>query len=148
MVISQHVKGLMNITASSDSYNMCHQVVDYGWNNFWSINNTANSWIQFDFKDFQVSPQSYTIKSNGHDYHHLLSWKIEGSNDASSWLPIHSNSSNDLNGMYITKHFTCSRTYNEFFRYIRLTQTGKNSSRCDHLQMSEIEFFGIVKSRI
>ena len=140
-----HEKGIMSITASSNSYNTCHQVVDYGWNNYWHTGNVSNSWIQFDFQDRWVSLESYSLKSDGSVYH-LQTWIIQGSNDASSWTDLDSRNTSELNGKYITKHFTCSHEANgKQFRYIRLTQTGTDSSRCHHLMLSEVELFGTLK---
>ena len=126
-----------------------HQVVDREWSGWYYGSNVANSWIQFDFKDKGVWLESYTIKSDGNDVSdktHLREWEIQGSNDASFWKKLDSRNTNDLNGKYVTQHFTCSEKRKEAFRYIRLIQTGRNMSESHELRFSEIEFFGSIVS--
>ena len=144
-----HSKGLIEVTASSNEYKQCYNVLDYGWNSHWRTNDVANSWIQFDMKDSRVCLASYTIKTfdGGPGDCHLRKWKIEASNDCSNWVPLDVEDTDALNGYYFTKNFECSQRTNEFFRYIRLTQTGKNWCNNDnYLLFKEIEFFGRLLS--
>jgi hypothetical protein len=141
-----HERGVVSITSSSDGYNKCHQVADHGWNNFWYTNNDPRSWIQFDFKDSSICLTDYALKSDGHGGRHLLQWEIEGSEDGNGWERIDARNTQDLNGNYITKTFKCSSPGNRFYRYIRLIQTGKNSSGNDYLLLCNIEFFGRFRS--
>lgn len=143
-----HTKGIMAITTSGNDCNQCHQVVDYGWGDWWYSSNKENSWIQFDFIDRSVSVESYTIKSGkltgvpSHPRH----WVIEGSNDAQSWSTIDSQDNSDLNGNCCTKHFKCSTELSgTLYRYIRMRQTGQNCFNANRLWLSEIEFFGVLK---
>ena len=143
-----HRRGAVDITASSNYYNECYQVVDYGWNGWWFTDKEPNAYIQFDFKHRAVSVSEYSIRSNGSTGgFHLLSWVIEASVDGSdgSWEVIDSRTTNDLNGRFIVKTYQCNQQSNKFFRYIRLRQTAKNSGGQDNLFLSEIEFFGRVK---
>jgi hypothetical protein len=142
-----HEHGVVNITSSSDSRNKCYQVANYGWNDYWCTTNSARSWIQFDFKDSSICLTDYTLKSDGSSYYHLLQWPIEGSNDGNAWECIDSQNTQDLNGDYVTKTFKCSSSSSHFCRYIRLTQTGKNSYGNDHLMLCNIEFFGRLRSQ-
>jgi hypothetical protein len=139
-----HENGLVNITSSGDRSNHCWDLVNREWNDFWFTNNAANSWVQFDFKDRVVSLSHYTLKSDGDSGHPLLQWKLEGSADGSSWTVLDRRNTQDLNGNYVTKVSSCGEMSSQghFYRYLRLTQTGKNSSNDDHLLLSEIEFFG------
>ena len=122
-----HEKGVVNTTASSNDHNQCHQVTDYGWNNYWRTDDEPNSWICFDFKDKTVSLTKYSLKSDGAGGGHLIQWVIEGSNDGGTWEELDSRNTQDLNGKYITKTYDCQRTRSESYRYLRLRQTGKNS---------------------
>lgn len=141
-----HEKGIIVITGSSNAYNKCHQIVNYGWKDYWHTVNEPNSWFQFDFKDRRVLLESYILRSNGNGGNYLRSWKIEGSNDASSWTELDTkNGSHGLQGDFYAKHYLCSRAERTFFRYIRLTQTGKNSHKGDYLLLSEVELFGRMK---
>ena len=58
-----HEKVVISITALSNSYNQCHQLVDYGWNNTWFTDSKPNSWVQFDFKSRHVCLSHYSVKS-------------------------------------------------------------------------------------
>jgi hypothetical protein len=138
-----HERGVINITSSSHCSNECYQVASHGWN----TNNSARSWIQFDFKDSSICLTDYTLKSDGHSSNHLLQWSIEGSNDGNAWECIDSQNTQDLNGKYITKTFKCSSPSSHFCWYIRLTQTRKNSSGYDHFMLYNIEFFGRFRSQ-
>ena len=137
----------MNITASSNMRGQCHQVTDHGWNNSWFTKNEPNSWICFDFKDKTVSLTKYSLKSDGWRWNHLIQWVIEGSNDGGSWEELDSRNTQDLNGNSITKTYDCQSMRSKSYRYLRLRQTGKNSSGWDYLRLSEIEFFGVLHLR-
>jgi hypothetical protein len=60
-----HEKGVIEITSSSNGHNHCWDVVNYDWNDYWFTNCSANSWIQFDFKEWIVSVTHYSLKSKG-----------------------------------------------------------------------------------
>jgi hypothetical protein len=139
-----HERGVVEITSSSNGYNKCWQVADHNWTNYWTTTSSPNSWIQFDFKNRNVSLTHYTLKSDGEGNHHLLEWTIAGSREGALWDPIDCRKTQDLNGNYITKTFalSVSSTGTPFYRYIRLTQTGKNSSNYDNLLLAAVEFFG------
>jgi hypothetical protein len=141
-----HERGLVAITASSTSRNQCWQVVNYDWNDYWYTTNVANSWIQFDFKDRLISVTDYALKSDGNGGHHLLHWALSGSIDGEAWTVIDSQNTQELNGKFITKFFHCSSGFSfpHFYRYLRLTQTGKNSFGNDSFMLANIEFFGVM----
>jgi hypothetical protein len=89
------------------------------------------------------------LKSDGFSSHHLLEWTASGSNDGNSWTILDHQKTQALNGNFITKLFEYGDKSSDsaFYRYLRLTQTGKNSYGNDYLMLSSIEFFGsIVKS--
>jgi hypothetical protein len=141
-----HMKGIVSITASSTSYNQCHQVADFDRSDHWDSKNEPNSWIQFDFKDRLISLANYTIKSDGDSADRLLRWTLAGSNDAKSWVNLDERDTQDLNGRYLVKSYPClpQQTAPAFFRFIQLTQTGLNSTARHHLQLSNLEFFGAL----
>jgi hypothetical protein len=142
-----HTKGIASITASSTEYNACHQVVDYDWTGHWYSHNEQHSWIQFDFKNRRILPNHYTLKSDNQSAHHLLKWSLDGSNDGMSWTPLDRRETNDLNGNRLMKSYECRsvESSSPFFRFIRLIQTGKNSSAADYLMLTNVEFFGTMR---
>jgi hypothetical protein len=143
-----HLKGIVDITSSGDGRNKAYQIADHGWNSYWVSTNIPNSWICFDFKYRSVALTHYTLKSNGDDGWFLLAWVMEGSNDVTNWTTLDTRNTGDLKGIYVVKNFGCSSGCSEFFRYIRLRQTAKNSSGTDHLIFCNIEFFGSLKIKL
>jgi hypothetical protein len=140
-----HTQGIVSITASSTAWSACHQVADYDWTGYWYSRREPTAWIQFDFKSREISPTHYTIKSDGGSYH-LLKWSLDGSNDGTSWINLDRRETNDLNECYTVKSYDCATvaSSSSFFRFIRLTQTGKDSHGDDYLQLANLEFFGKV----
>lgn len=140
-----HREGCVEITCSSTVYNSCSVVVDYDASGYWVSNDLRNSWIQFDFKDRIVSLNDYALKSDG-NCNHLLEWTLHGSMDMNSWTVLDSQSRQDPTGDSTTKIFPCGEGTSpcRFYRYIRLTQTGKASSGTDSLMLVNLEFFGLM----
>ena len=138
-----HTNGVISITASDNGWHQCHQVVDYGWNDYWSSGGQPNSFIQFDFKSRRVCVDQYSLKSDGNSRGHLVSWVLEVSNDDSTWETIDERNTQDLDGKFVVKTYECSKRSDCFARFVRLRQVGKNSDDDDYcLRLSEIEFFG------
>jgi hypothetical protein len=144
-----HEKGVVEITCSSNERHQCWQVVDYDWNDCWYTANHPDSWIQFDFKEWVVCLTHYSLKSHSGGANFLLKWELKGSNDKTTWVGLDKQQTNEINGTSITKTFSCplARRSSDFYRYIRLQQTGKASTGQDYLILANIEFFGsIVKA--
>ena len=138
-----HEKGVVNIKASSNEYNQCHQLVDYGTISCWYTNSEPNSWVSFDFKEKKVSLSSYTLKSRtDFDYYHPVEWEIEGSNDESSWVSLDSRNTREQCGKGVVKNYSCNKGNHGFYRFIRMRQTGKNSGGRHSLLLCQIELFG------
>jgi hypothetical protein len=88
------------------------------------------------------------LKSDGHSANHLLQWEVTGSIDKITWVVIDTQNTQELNGNWITKIFSCPDNPSgpRFYRYIRLTQTGKESSGNYYLLLGNIEFFGSMSN--
>jgi hypothetical protein len=144
-----HERGVVEISCSSTGYNQCWQVVDYNWTNFWYGRNSANSWIQFDFKNREVSINRYALKPHKGSVNWPVQWTLAGSRDGTAWESIDSRNTQELVQASDTKTFDCSDQSNDprFYRYIRLTQTGKNSSGDHYLLLTNVEFFGSLIDR-
>ncbi len=149
-----HEKGVVTITGSGNHSNQPHQVADGNWQSGWMSKNERNSWIQFDFKDKSVCATHYTLrvmKSWNYPGHFELSGSDDGSSN--SWTVLDRRDTDDLCGSGCShgegRSFTCE-SKGHFFRFIRLTQTGKlrynrKNLGSDYLQLSEVEFFGSVR---
>jgi hypothetical protein len=90
------------------------------------------------------------LKSHPGGSNNLLQWKLQGSVDGNTWSILDTQNTQDLNRKEsITKIFHCngvSSSVSNFYRYIRLTQTGKTSSGRDCLILTGIEFFGSIRN--
>jgi hypothetical protein len=101
-----------------------------------------NSWICYDFKNMEVNVSHYSIRSQtDYNVHHLMNWTVEGSLDQKNWIELGVQSEcHSLLGLYQSATFETSRC--GFVRFVRLRQTGKNSSGQDVLTLSAFEPFG------
>jgi hypothetical protein len=142
-----HVKQAVNISCSGTGYGSCSCVVDYHETGYWYSLDSPNSWIQFDFQHAKISPTHYALKSSGNSVQFLRQWELMGSNDEKNWDVFDRRNTQKLDGTYITKTFACSLGTSGvgLYRYIRLTQTGKNAYGANHLSLSQVEFFGWLR---
>lgn len=156
--VNLHDKGVVKITASS-------VFSDHGFDreprNIVDFNNDDNrhiftskydssAWIKIDFKTLKIRPTHYSLKcgqGRGSDSGYPKNWRLEGSNDDSDWtiLDNHSNDRSFTND-YEVKTFKIQTEISEdkSFRYLRLKQTGDNSSNKNLLILSAMEFFGAL----
>ena len=148
-----HDNGTIEITSNSilnddeKTYHPKH-LVDYGINNYYHSKNDKNFYICFDFKNFSVQLTGYSIKSSGYpkdDERHLKSWIIEVSNNNTddSWTIVDTKENDqNLNEPNVAAFFTNEVQKNEFFRFVRLRQTGPH----EYIFFPLIEFFGKLRS--
>ena len=141
-----HQKGVVNITASGNDLNKCHQITDYGWNGAWYSKDEENSWVQFDFKAPIVCVKAYTIKSPQKEYWYCKDWVVEVSDDGKSWVAIDTESNDELRGRLTVKTFQCASPRSGFSRFVRLRQTRVNPVGTFHFNISELELFGTLKA--
>jgi hypothetical protein len=123
-----HTRGIVSITTTGDNRNHCYQVVDYDWTDHWYCYDNTTTWIIFDFKDRRISVTHYSIRSDGHNGYHLLQWNREGSNDGDLRTILDKRNTQDLNGNRVVKSYECESHDSSIYRFVRLTQTGPNSS--------------------
>ena len=142
-----HTAGEIEITASSTGMcgdAKCWNLVDYGWHAYWFTCDEANAYVQFDFKKRKVRVTGYSLRYGrlggcGYPRH----WILKASNDCSAWTTIDRRDNNDdLNGDYKVATYTCNSPSDQFYQYVRLCQTARNSKDKNFLLLSEIEFFG------
>mgnify|MGYP002472061583 FL=1 len=114
-------------------------------------NDEENSWLKYDFKNRKVRPTHYSIRSKPDrpGSAHPMNSVIEGSNSDNDedWIVIDGrNGITDLNNRSVVCNFEIQRQGNEkdFYRYLRLRQTGKNAQGDYYLVFSSLEYFGSV----
>jgi hypothetical protein len=135
-----HDKGIVAIRSKSvyDADHSPSHVADLtSSRNFYS-NHYFDQWVCWDFRDRRVCASGYIICTTL-----LKSWVVEGSLDGVYWTSLDRQNNNPAfkNG-WATSAFPCSRQRE--FRFIRLTQTGKNHFHVDYLRLRAAEFFGAV----
>lgn len=150
-----HEKGIINITASSennDTRRNPKHVVEFNdnKNKFFRSKNLENLWLSYDFKNRKVRPTSYSIRSKPYDYgdFHPKNWVIEGSNTGNEWKILDSRQEiTSLNGNNLASTFQIQEKLekNEFYRFLRIKQTGLNASGSNYLGFSSLEYFGSIK---
>lgn len=147
-------KGVVKVTASS-VYNGHYPktVVDFeDAQHFFESNDKQNSWVKFEFVQRKVKPTHYSIKTRnaGKGSRHLKNWVVEGSNTNfdNDWIILDfRNDVNLLDGKSIVQTFDIQNILNdnESFRYLRIRQTGCNTSNDNFMTLSALEFFGTVQ---
>jgi len=121
--------------------------------NFFHSNDVKDAWLKYDFKDRKVRPTHYTIRSRnyGKGSDHPQHWVIEGSNTDrdDDWKKLDSRSNitvlDDANRIH-TFNIQEKLSPDEFFRYLRIRQTGRNtcSGEYYYFRLSALEYFGSV----
>ena len=138
-------KGTIAVTGSSSEHNEVRQILDNDWTDWWGSKPEENSCVQFDFKSRRIRLIAYTIKSDGNNGQHLVSWVIEVSEDGETWEPVDERpDTKDLDGTGKVETFECNKPSEKFVQFVRLRQTGPNSSATHHLLLTKIEFFGQI----
>ena len=143
--------GTVKVTASSIyRQNNAENAVDLHNNkNHFQTDNFNNSWLKFDFGERKIQLTSYSIRSRDDaNIHHPKNWVVEGSNtDSDDWKILDSHNDDlSLRALDTIQTFKISNKSesNESFRFIRIRQTGLNTSNCYYLAFSAIEFFGTL----
>jgi hypothetical protein len=126
-------------------------VVDLDGKDYHSVfhsDNRPNSWLSYDFKSKRVYPTKYYIRSRNYNAHHMRSWVLEGSNnrDNDKWIELDRRDNigelSRANG-----EVTFPISHGDWFRWIRVRQTGKTCSNNDYLVISAFEIFGFIYDR-
>ena len=147
-----HRRRVIRVTASSRQDvrdNLTYKIVDYTWDGWFVTRNQPDSWIEVDFKKARVNVSGYSIRGNRNNDHNPESWVIEGSNDNLSWTNI-----DEIRGYKFDSHthvgvfeIPAGRRSDQYFRYIRLRQVDLNSSNEDYLVLTNLEFFGKIRTK-
>jgi hypothetical protein len=139
-----HEKRIVDISSSGDDCGKCWEVASGDRLDYWYSEDAPNSWICFDFKDKRVQLESYALKSGSNGNSFPMEWEVSGSEDGVYWTSLDRRNGSELAGNSRVRWFGCADVKDEF-RYVRLQQTGKNSSKADYLVLSAIELFGVLK---
>jgi hypothetical protein len=101
------------------------------------------AWICFDFIQYSIQPQYYTLRHDSSPDGQLRFWKIQGSNDKIKWIKLKSHKKDkELDGPLSCASWNLHAR--ESFRYIRILQARKNSSDSFELHLAGFEVYGVV----
>ena len=111
-------------------------------NNAFESQDVSGSWIRLDFLSRKLKPNRYSVRARPDSANWFLrSWVLEGSNDASAWTALDTRvNDTTINAQGAWGTFTCVAT--EFYKYIRLRQTGVTAQGSHFLAIGEIELYG------
>jgi hypothetical protein len=137
--------GLVTITSKSaddGSNNAVKNIGDFSSSSWFWSQNYPGQWVCWDFDEMRINPTHYTMSA-----HALKSWVVEGSGDGERWTEIDRHT-DDMHFVYgdMTWQGTSSFALSSPlpWRFIRLTQTGKNHDDTHHLILGAVEFFGTL----
>lgn len=126
-------------------------LVDYENDTLYNSDNDENVNITFDFKDKRIQLSAYSIQSvpDGPGAGNLKNWVVEVSNDKDKWIIVdeHQNDSS-LNESDIIATFNTKQDMNEYYRFIRIRQTGISwfcLGNDYNLYFPFVEFYGKLK---
>eukprot|EP01095_Lingulamoeba_sp_RSL-Kostka_P013508 TRINITY_DN5622_c1_g1_i1.p1 TRINITY_DN5622_c1_g1~~TRINITY_DN5622_c1_g1_i1.p1 ORF type:complete len:451 (+),score=133.97 TRINITY_DN5622_c1_g1_i1:132-1484(+) len=141
-----HLKKLIKVTAPSNNIIKGHpsELVSRNPSELWTGDVPA-SWFAIDLGESRtIIPTHYTLR-HGANYKgdSLRNWDLQGSNDGINWVVLkrHTNDASLKNGKFATQTWKIEKADTDF-RYLRILQTGHNSSSHNFLVLSGIEFYG------
>lgn len=136
--------------ATDDNYEMKQNprnVIDFNdEEKYFETDNAKNSWIMLDFMDAKVRPTHYTIKCITSSLNNPKSWCIEGSNSnkENEWVILDKQDNIDIFNEDKLSYTFKINSNDKFYKYLRIRQTGFNTSFNYKLALSSVEFFGEV----
>lgn len=102
-----------------------------------------------DLRNYALRPNYYCLR-HGTRYgtqYSLRNWRLEGSQDASSWTTLRNHTSDAaLNSDNATAGWTLQSQ--QAYRYFRVYNWGKAKGNCDHLMCSGMELYGELKQEL
>lgn len=146
-----HDEGIVDVSCDSveGSY-YPKNLVDYDKDNlFYSDQKVAT--IVFDFKDKLITPTAYKLRSSSKqpNHSHLRNWVIEVSQDGNTYYEIdRRDDDSTMNGPNVYATFVVKQKKNDFYRFVRLRQTGvswSSSSYKNKIGFLNIDFYGKMK---
>lgn len=146
--ILKNIGDTVEITSSSVKFNSPRNVIDYSenQNNYFSSEDSPNSWILFDFKKSSVSISNYSICSDFSKSDKIespKSWVIEGSNDKEDWTIIDEQKKVVLTkAKRFTHTFSIENPKENSFRFIRMRLIDTNWCCNNIFKIGSIEFYG------
>jgi predicted nucleic acid-binding Zn-ribbon protein len=133
-------KRIVTITSKSfhrDPKYALRTVADLTSDLYFCSRGEPGQWVCWDFHEMRIRPTHYTLTA-----WLLQSWDVAGSVDGTSWKSLGEHTLNQDFNDTNTVSFSVSKPAE--FRFIRLSQTGKNHREQDYLYLTSVEFFGTL----
>ncbi|MGC8711057.1 MAG: discoidin domain-containing protein [Leptodesmis sp.] len=142
--VNPHATGIVSVSASSVGSGNVSMLVNRLPNTF-STNNSPNSWIQLDFGASRtVRVDAYQLRSSSSSPY-LRNWKLQGSNDGSSWTDLDIRTSDTtFTATNQWGNWTVNQGNTSYWRYIRVLSTGVDSGGTNYLRLGQIELYGAI----
>lgn len=142
-----HTRGTILMSASSVlSPGAPSVLTDRGASAFYT-QNAANSWVKLNIvANFRLRPTHYTWRGRSDfNNNHLRSWRLQISNDDSSWIDadIRTNNTQIAQNTYFSGAVTGVST---FYKYFRLLNTAPDSDGQNYLTGGEWELYGDLRA--
>lgn len=141
----------MKVTPSSI---YCDDEIEYGPYNsiqydnqtLFHIKSEPNSWVCYELKNHQIVLTYYAIRSCRFGTHAPINFKIEIYNDQTNWEEIDIRNRVPFKvGNHETLTFYVHESQHKEAKFIRLIQTGSNSTGYNQIVLESIEFYGYLK---
>lgn len=146
---SQHSDDIHFFFKSKNIYDP-KNIVDFDKDNEYKSNDSGKAIICIDFKDKLVKVTQYQIQTSmkNNSSSHLKNWSVDGSKDGFAWFELDKRKNvSSLNQPKSIAVFEVHSQTNEFYRYIRIRQTGTswyNTDNCNIISICRLDFFGQV----
>jgi hypothetical protein len=109
------------------------------------VENTYGSdsapWIEFEFRRWKVRPTSYFLAQE--QDHYLRNWRIEGSDDGSSWTTIREHT-NDSTIHTSNRWAFFELKADKFYKRLKLQMTGPSHNGSTNMDVTQMEWFGYI----
>ncbi|KAH0787006.1 F5/8 type C domain containing protein [Histomonas meleagridis] len=132
----------INVTSNT----IVQNILNPDFNNYWASPDIPNSWLCIDFKEFEIIPTGYVIKTLVSDVKlpFLTSWRLEGSLDGHSFETLDEKRNATASSEKRELPPTPINPSKNRYRFIRITHIDKNGYGNFCMYIRGIEFFGRI----
>lgn len=143
-----HTAGRITCSMSSffnSNFNFPERFVNRQIDDLIATANIVNSWFKIDFGlQKKLTCNYYSLRGRNFSSNHPRNWKLQGSNDDTSWIDLdtQTNNSSINQNTWLSLPVTTAQEY----RYLRIYFTGVSSSNDNVQTMGEWEFYGTLRN--
>lgn len=134
----------LSTSAFAYTYGVSHLVdraaTGGGVGDAFSTANAANQWIMVDLLDHTFAPTILSLRHFNETGTALVNFVVEGSNDNAAWTNLLTVAGAAVPAALAWRHFAIAGAAS--YRYVRVRQTGANSSGNNYIDLAEMEWYG------